>query len=176
MNTQPVSRKIYFGMGSNIDPQANVDKALVLLEQVFGRLWISPLYSGSALGFDGDDFLNLVGCSEFSGNLIDLRDLLQGVEYDCGRRRLTEHGKGARTMDLDLLLFGELQGNHEGMVLPRPDVYERAFVRRPMLDLLECAEQPLSEFEQSLIPELRRSEQLHGNGDLRRLDWVHRSD
>ena len=137
---------MYIGIGSNIDAEINIDKALTLLQKTVGAMDVSPVYKNPAQGFMGDDFLNLVVGFEYAGELLDLCRVLDTVEQQCGRQRELETGKGSRTIDLDLLIFGELEGDYQGMKLPRSDVFNRQFVWQPLLDLFDKKDR-LSDFE-----------------------------
>lgn len=147
--------QVYLGIGSNIDAPFNVQKALSLLQAELGELQQSPIYQNSAEGFDGEDFLNLVVGFSYAGPLSGLTDKLQQIEQQCGRQRHLETGKGSRTLDLDVLIFGEQEGEVNGMLLPRPDVFSRQFVWQPLLDLL-AVKTGLSAFEKKISSVLRQ--------------------
>lgn len=130
--------QVYLGVGSNINPKENVDKALRLFEEAVGTICVSPIYKNPAQGFDGDDFLNLVVSFKYNDNLAKLRKTMDRIEQQCGRQRHLETGKGSRNIDIDLLLFGDLEGEYDGIKLPRSDVFERQFVWQPLLDLFSA--------------------------------------
>ena len=99
----------YVAAGSNVRPRESLSKALALLAREFPGLRASPAYSNPAVGFEGDDFINLVVAFPAPGTTEALLDTLKGVERACGR----EPGApkwGPRTLDLDLLLHGERVG------------------------------------------------------------------
>jgi len=131
------SDHVYLGIGSNIEPKQHIEKALSLLETSLGNISVSPIYQNPAEGFEGNDFLNLVVGFEYSGDLSGLLELLGEIEQKCGRQRQMETGKGSRTIDLDLLMFGNLEGEYNGVELPRSDIFNRQFVWRPLLNLFE---------------------------------------
>ena len=126
--------QVYLGLGSNIDPAANLRLAIAELRRRFGRLELSPVYRGRAIGFDGDDFLNLV---------VGLRTSLQPdailaqIEDIHRLARRERNGKELepRTLDIDLLLYDDLVVDAPGPDLPRGDVLDYAFVLRPLADL-----------------------------------------
>ena len=144
----------YVGIGSNIDADKHINQALALLAARVGACIKSPVYKNPAQGFVGDEFLNLVIGFEFDQPIEDLRGILDDIECRCGRQRQTEKGMGARTMDLDLLLFGSLEGVYAGMRLPRPDIYNRQFVWQPLLDIFNSKDQ-LNKFERDLQARLQ---------------------
>lgn len=147
MSSEPV--RVYLGIGSNIDPATHVPKALLALESEFGAVSRSSLYQTRSLGFEGPDFINLAVSFSTTCDFLQLDERLKNIEVDCGRNRSLETGKGSRTLDLDLLLYGELQGELHGHVLPRPEIYERQFVWQPLLEIFEASQQ-LSGYELEL--------------------------
>ena len=124
----------YVAAGSNVDARRQLGVALAELERSFAPLDISPAYANKAVGFDGEDFINLVVGFRTSLPLAALIARLQEIETRCGRPR--EAPKyGPRSMDLDLLLYGEVVGTFPGAVLPRPDLVRRPYMLGPLADL-----------------------------------------
>jgi 2-amino-4-hydroxy-6-hydroxymethyldihydropteridine diphosphokinase len=124
----------YVAAGSNVRPRANLAEALRLLARDFPGLAASRAYSNPAVGFQGDDFINLV--VRFPADLPTgtLLERLKSVELACGR----EPGApkwGPRTLDLDLLLHGDVVGRVAGKELPHPDLLTRAWVLGPLAEL-----------------------------------------
>lgn len=152
MRFEPV--QVYLGIGSNIDPEENVKRALQALVQEFGNIQCSPLYQTRAMGFDGPDFINLVVGFTTSAVFSDLNQTLKKIEVNCGRDRCSETCKGSRTLDLDILLFGTFQGELDGCQLPRPEIFDRQFVWQPLLALFDQAA-ALNEFESLMQQKLR---------------------
>ncbi|MEM6513371.1 MAG: 2-amino-4-hydroxy-6-hydroxymethyldihydropteridine diphosphokinase [Pseudomonadota bacterium] len=132
---------VYFGLGSNVDPERNLKLGLQELERRFGPLVLSPTYLGAAVGFDGDDFLNLVaGCqSDLSPQAIV--DHIEEIHIVAGRERSTEKFN-SRKLDIDLLLYGECVSEGPPTQLPRKDVLDFAFVLRPMVDIVPDLRHP----------------------------------
>jgi 2-amino-4-hydroxy-6-hydroxymethyldihydropteridine diphosphokinase len=127
-------RTVYLAIGSNVDPVPSVVRALELLAARFPDLAVSPAYRNTAVGFEGEDFVNLVARFSTRLPLAALLESLHEVEALCGR------GRGApkyepRRMDLDVLLYGDLVGEFPGAKLPRPDLLRRAFMLGPLADL-----------------------------------------
>ncbi|HEX5055138.1 MAG TPA: 2-amino-4-hydroxy-6-hydroxymethyldihydropteridine diphosphokinase [Gammaproteobacteria bacterium] len=136
------SRPAYIGIGSNIDAARNIRSALAMLRLEFGELRLSTLYRNPAIGFPGDDFLNLVaGIS----TRLPLPAILQRLEYIEG-----QHGRdsnrpkfSSRTLDLDLLVYGDTVHKQAGLDLPRGDVLRYAYVLRPLSELAGDALHPV---------------------------------
>ncbi|NNF51282.1 MAG: 2-amino-4-hydroxy-6-hydroxymethyldihydropteridine diphosphokinase, partial [Gammaproteobacteria bacterium] len=96
--------EVFVGIGSNVEPELHVQRALDELGKTFGALVVSPIYRNAAVGFEGDDFLNLVVRFHTDLDVQVLVDVLHKVEVSCGRHRGEERW-GPRTLDLDLLLY-----------------------------------------------------------------------
>lgn len=126
--------EVYVAAGGNVEPLKRLRQALSLLEREFGRLAVSPAYRNAPVGFTGEDFINLVVRFETALPLAEVRSRLQAVEAACDRPRNAPKW-GPRTMDLDILLYGDLVGEFDGVVLPRPDLARRAYMLKPMADL-----------------------------------------
>ena len=126
--------EVYVAVGGNVEPLKYLDRALQLLERVFGALVISPAYRNPAVGFEGDDFVNLVAGFRTSLPATEVRERLQSIETACDRPRDAPKW-GPRTMDLDLLLYGDEISDVPGLALPRPDLVRRAYMLRPMADV-----------------------------------------
>ena len=127
-------RRVFVAAGSNVEPRAHLRRALAALRGLYPDLEVSPAYANPAVGFEGDDFVNLVVGFTTDGPLESLIELLRGVETLCGRPR--DAPKWApRSMDLDILLVGEVVGSYPGVVLPRPDLLRRASMLGPLADL-----------------------------------------
>lgn len=131
-----MSERVYLAIGSNIEPHMHVIRAVQMLRDKFGVIRLSPIYRTPAEGFDGDSFLNLVVQFETRLTLSELLAVLREFERRGGRRRESENEMGPRTLDLDLLTYGDLFGTHSGAVLPRPEIFERRFVWQPLADLM----------------------------------------
>ena len=127
-------RRVFVAAGSNVRPREHLCRALGALGAAFPDLRVSPAYANRPVGFDGDDFINLVVAFSTDEPLPAVLERLRAVETACGRPR--EAPKWApRTMDLDILLFGDEVGVFPGAVLPRPDLLRRAFMLGPLAAL-----------------------------------------
>ena len=130
----------YIGVGSNIEPREHIRLAIDLLCQRFGALDVSPLYTCPAVGFSGPDFINLVVGFDTQLELSAVLDALHDIEAQCGRVR--GQSTSSRTMDLDLLLFGDLVISQGKLKLPRDDILQYAFVLKPLADIAGDARHP----------------------------------
>jgi len=127
----------YIGLGSNLDqPVRQLRAALHELQNLPETRLIrhSSLYESSPLGPpDQPDYVNAVAMLATSLDAQSLLDQLQAVEQRHGRER-GEHW-GPRTLDLDLLLFGEDRINSPRLQVPHPQMLRRAFVLVPLFEL-----------------------------------------
>ncbi|RMG30648.1 MAG: 2-amino-4-hydroxy-6-hydroxymethyldihydropteridine diphosphokinase [Gammaproteobacteria bacterium] len=135
---------VYVSIGSNVDPEYNVCRAARLLRETFGEVRFSPVYRNPAVGFEGEDFLNLAAAFDSALPVESLLARLRAIEDRCGRRR----GRARfapRTLDLDLLLYGDAVLARDGLVLPRPEILEHAFVLRPLAELAPELTHPVAQ-------------------------------
>jgi 2-amino-4-hydroxy-6-hydroxymethyldihydropteridine diphosphokinase len=133
---------VYVAAGSNVQPELYLKRALQLLEQEFGSIRVSPIYRNRAVGFEGDDFLNLVVSFTTELDVREVRSRLQSIEAHCDRPREAPKW-AARTMDLDILLYDALISDEPGLLLPRPDLIRRAYMLKPMADLAPHLKHPV---------------------------------
>ena len=122
-------------IGSNIDAESNIRAALHALNLEFDNIRSSTTYESQAVGFDGDNFLNLVVLADTDKGLDAVAAILKRLEDQLGRDRKQARFSG-RTMDIDILLYGNESGLYCGIELPRPEVTENAFVLQPLSELL----------------------------------------
>jgi len=119
--------RVFVSVGSNVDPEKNVTGALRLLNNEVGIRAVSTFYRTPALNRPQDPpFVNgVVEVGDALGPL-DLKKVLQNIERAVGRERTADR-YAPRTVDLDLLLYGD--------GVPHPDLRERPFVAIPLLEL-----------------------------------------
>ena len=123
---------IFLSLGSNIEPEKNIDFAKEQLQIKYGKLLISSVYKTKAVGFKGDDFLNLVIKTSTSDSPETVIDYLHYIEKQTGR----ETGTGqynSRTLDIDLLLYGDLID--ASLNFPRDEILEYDFVLEPLVEI-----------------------------------------
>jgi len=127
----------YVGIGSNIQPRANVRRAVEALASRERLTGLSTFYLTDPVGAAGTErFVNGVARIETARAAAEVRAALSSIESELGRRRSTDPN-AARRIDLDLLLLGERveADPAAGSPLPHPDVETRAFVVLPLLEL-----------------------------------------
>lgn len=125
---------VYVSAGSNIEPEKNLRLACRELEKAYGPLSQSSVYRTKAIGFDGGDFLNMVMRFSTRDSLQDILAELEAIQILSGRPA-DASSFASRTLDLDLLLYGDRIQNAPGITLPRDDITKYAFVLGPMAEL-----------------------------------------
>ena len=126
--------RVYVGLGSNIDPENNLRLGVRELRDRYGDVDLSPVYQSAPLGFEGDDFLNLVARFESDDGPEDIQRQIEFVHDLAGRNRSTDKFI-ARSLDIDLLMYDDLVTEGPKIRLPRTDVLEYSFVLRPLAEL-----------------------------------------
>ena len=133
--------QVYVSIGSNIEQEQHILACLDALQFHFGDLVLSSVYESEAVGFEGDNFYNLVAGFNTDLSVGELARLLRQIESDNGRRR--DGPKfSARTLDIDILTYGEVCGEVDGIVLPRDEILENAFVLQPLAEIATCEVHP----------------------------------
>lgn len=126
--------KVFLSLGSNVDAPRHLAAALDALAGHFGALALSPVYESPAVGFTGDNFLNLVVGIDTGLAVGELARVLRAIE-DANLRRRDSVKFGPRTLDIDILTYGDSLGVIDGLRLPRDEIVRYAFVLRPLADL-----------------------------------------
>ena len=130
---------VYIGIGSNLSRPAEqvcrARKALAGMPKT-RVLGFSPLYRNPALGRPGEqpDYVNAVAAIETGLAPHELLDALQAIEANQGRLRGSVRWE-PRTLDLDLLVYGDRAIHDQRLTVPHPHMRERAFVLKPLLDV-----------------------------------------
>ena len=125
---------VYLGLGSNVAPEENLQLAARELRSRFKLLDFSSVYRSQSLGFDGDDFLNAVACIETNKTALELCSELEEI-HDLANRERDPDRFSARTLDIDLLLYGQQVISAAPIRVPRSDVLEYSFVLRPLAEI-----------------------------------------
>ncbi len=126
--------QIYVSVGSNQQARQYVPMALAAIKSEFSPVGISSIYESVAVGFDGENFLNLVVSFDTGLSLSQLAGKLDQIEQSCGRNR-GEKRFTSRTMDLDLLIYGDLLRHDDEYDIPRNEITRYAFVLKPLSQL-----------------------------------------
>ena len=130
---------IILGLGSNRgDSKAILADAIKRLALFLSEIRISSVYITKPQDYlDQDDFYNMVVSGNYAGSPASLLKTLQHIEADYGRNREAEIPKGPRTLDIDILFFGNkiVTLDNPPLIIPHPAVYRRAFALIPLLEL-----------------------------------------
>lgn len=134
---------VYVSLGSNIDPAANLRLGLDELRRRYGELSVSSVYRNEAVGFEGEDFLNLVASFESESEAAAICDAISAIHELVGRD--ASSGKWeSRPLDIDLLLYNELILDDGPVRVPREDVLKYSFVLRPLAELAPSLVHPVT--------------------------------
>jgi 2-amino-4-hydroxy-6-hydroxymethyldihydropteridine diphosphokinase len=128
--------RVFVGLGANLgDREASLREAIARLEEL-GTLRVSLFRETDPIGVtDQPKFLNAVAALETEIPPRDLLHRLLEIERDLGRNRSEEERWGPRTIDLDLLLYGDDVIDEPGLTVPHPRLAERIFVLEPLHEL-----------------------------------------
>jgi 2-amino-4-hydroxy-6-hydroxymethyldihydropteridine diphosphokinase len=133
--------QVFVAAGSNVEPELNLRRACDELARSFDPMVSSAAWQNRAVGFDGPDFINLVVGFDTVLDVDAVIAELQRIEGLCGRER--DAPKWApRSMDLDILLFGDLVCARPGLTLPRPDLLRRPYMLGPMAEIAPDVRHP----------------------------------
>ncbi|HMB60035.1 MAG TPA: 2-amino-4-hydroxy-6-hydroxymethyldihydropteridine diphosphokinase [Xanthomonadales bacterium] len=133
----------YLGIGSNVNVVENVSAGVAALRSSFGEVLLSPVYRSLAVGFSGDDFINLAACIQTDLQPLQLKEFLNALEDDHGRKR-DQPKFSDRTLDIDILMYDDLYLHTPSLVLPRAEILHYAHVLRPLAELAPELRHPQS--------------------------------
>ena len=136
--------QIYISIGSNIEPKTYIANSIQALQQQYGQLRISSVYESEAVGFEGDNFYNLVVGAQTDDTPQYIQQTLRQIEHDNHRERNTAKFS-ARTLDLDLLLYDDVILKQDGLELPRDEIEKYAFVLQPLAEIAPNVIHPQSQ-------------------------------
>ena len=135
--------RVYLSLGSNIEPERHLRAAIDALHAQFGDLLVSSVYRTDAIGFDGPAFLNMAVGLDCDWMPAELDRWLHALEDRQGRRRDVERFS-SRTLDIDIVLFGDLIVEGPGhLQIPR-DELQHAFVIAPLAEIAGEVRHPRS--------------------------------
>ncbi|EGD50630.1 2-amino-4-hydroxy-6-hydroxymethyldihydropteridine pyrophosphokinase [Thermoanaerobacter ethanolicus JW 200] len=129
--------EVYLSLGSNLgDREENLKRAVFELEHWEGIILkkLSPIYETKPVGYLNQDmFLNIAVEVETNIGPYDLLKVVNEIEKKLKRQRLIRWGP--RTIDIDILLYDDIELNDEVLTIPHPRMWERAFVLIPLSDI-----------------------------------------
>jgi len=125
---------VYLGLGSNIRPEENLSLGVRELRRHYGDMDVSSVYRGAAIGFEGDDFLNLVVRISSEETPVEICHEIERLHDLSGRDRGKDKWS-SRPLDVDLLLYDDQVIDERPVRVPRSDILEYSFVLRPLAEL-----------------------------------------
>jgi 2-amino-4-hydroxy-6-hydroxymethyldihydropteridine diphosphokinase len=143
----------YIGIGSNVGGR----KAIEFLSEVGRVIRVSSLYYTEPVGYkEQEDFINAVAAVETDSSPAELLSRCRSIEDRLGRTRTVRWGP--RTIDLDILLYGDLVLDEPELVIPHPLMATRKFVLAPLVEIVPTAFHPvLNKTAAELLQELQNS-------------------
>jgi len=125
----------YIGIGSNVgDREANCLRAVEFLAETGKVIAVSSFYRTEPVGYrDQEEFINAVAALETGVLPDDLLAACLAIEDRLARKRIVR--RGPRTLDLDILLYGDLVMNRPELIIPHPLMAERRFVLVPLAEI-----------------------------------------
>ncbi|WP_223668661.1 2-amino-4-hydroxy-6-hydroxymethyldihydropteridine diphosphokinase [Kangiella shandongensis] len=134
---------VYISIGSNQDAERQIRYGLKQLGYYFSDLNISRVYESEAVGFEGDNFLNLVASARTQMTISQVDRAFKQIEKDAGRVR-GEAKFSNRILDIDLLLYDEIVCE-KPIRLPRGEVLYHAFVLQPLAEIAPNVKHPVED-------------------------------
>jgi len=128
--------RVAIALGSNLgDRRAHLDYAVARLQRVLPNLRVSRYYETEPVGVTGPQpaFLNAAAVGDTAASARDILSTLMAIERERGRERPFQNA--ARTLDLDLILLGNLVVDEDGLTVPHPRFRERKFVLEPLAEV-----------------------------------------
>lgn len=167
------STSAYLSLGSNIEPEKNLAFAVNDIQKTFPNSIVSSVYQTTAEGFEGDDFLNLAIALQSQQNLKELLIYTNGLEQQAGRSRVKRGNFDARTLDVDIVVFGDLIGNVEGRVWPAEDLTEYGHVLKPLAEIAPKDKEPIKgRTFQQLWDQFERKTEFEISSKVYDLKWL----
>jgi 2-amino-4-hydroxy-6-hydroxymethyldihydropteridine diphosphokinase len=135
--------EVFLSIGSNIDREVHIPSALEELERRFGPVTTSSIYETESVGFEGPPFHNLVAAFSTELPVQQIAGILAEIEERHGRTRECKKFS-SRTLDLDLILYGDLVLQEGKLNLPRPEITRYAFVLEPLAEIAPDGRHPVT--------------------------------
>ncbi|MCL4410219.1 MAG: 2-amino-4-hydroxy-6-hydroxymethyldihydropteridine diphosphokinase [Gammaproteobacteria bacterium] len=163
---QPTFTRVFLGIGSNLERLKHIQAGVHSLAEAFAELSLSPIYESEAYGFSGPAFYNLVAEVRTELSLADVQQICRQIELAHGRPESAEK-YSSRTLDIDVLLYGDCiqDATANEPALPRSDILTRAYVLKPLADLVPFALHPQTQQSyQALWRDMLQQQAQHGDG------------
>lgn len=135
--------RVYLSLGSNIDRELHLRAAYRALSAAYGELLLSSVYESESVGFSGDHFFNLVIGIDTDCSVGELAAALRAIEEANGRSR-SGPKFSSRTLDIDVLTYGDAHGVIDGVKLPRAETLKNAFVLQPLAEIAGGEHHPVT--------------------------------
>ncbi len=134
--------RVYVSIGSNIDRDANIRGGVADLQAHYGELSLSAVYESESVGFDGDNFYNLVAAFDTEEPVLEVARVLHDIENAHGRTREGPRFS-SRTLDIDMLLYNDFIMQEGKLELPRDEITKNAFVLWPLAEIAPDRKHPV---------------------------------
>ena len=121
--------EVYLGLGSNTERERHLCAGLDALAGFLVGMTCSAVFESQPVGIKSGPFFNLVVAAKTDLPLMELSRRLKFIEEDNGRYAPDRKGL---PLDIDVLLYGDLVGNFDGLILPRAEILKNAFVLWPL--------------------------------------------
>lgn len=140
-----MQKTVYLSLGSNVgDRLATIQAAITQIANSGRVTAVSSVYETEPVDFAAQPwFLNCVVKLETEKMPSQLLPLMLKIERQHGRNRSTEHGKGPRTLDIDILLFGNSVIKTKDLTVPHPAMHQRRFVLEPLAEISPGVRHPI---------------------------------
>lgn len=132
---------IFISIGSNQDAARQIRYGVQRLDEMFSHLKLSKVYESEAVGFEGDNFLNLVARAETQMTIAQVEQIFKSIEKEAGRRRDVPKFSD-RALDIDLLLYDDVICE-QPIHLPRGEILHHAFVLQPLAEIEPQGKHPV---------------------------------
>jgi len=142
--------QVFISVGSNIEQEKHICAGLLALDKRYQPITCSTVFESESVGFAGDNFYNLVVAFHTTDSVAQVSAYLSLIEDENGRDRSGPRFS-SRTLDLDLLLFGDTVVNSNDIVLPRPEIYDNAFVLLPLSQIAAKLTDPIKKLDYSTL-------------------------
>jgi 2-amino-4-hydroxy-6-hydroxymethyldihydropteridine diphosphokinase len=134
-----IMHEAILSLGSNLDDRSeNLKKGIRLIEEQLGKITqVSSLYETAAIGFQSElNFYNICLNVETNRNPEEILDITEAIEVECGRMQKSKNKIfSSRTLDIDIILIGDIIINTSRLTIPHPRYTERKFVLFPLVDI-----------------------------------------